>query len=208
MSQPTPIRERQIDAPEIAAFLVNRTSIRYLHPFMHHERSLGEAARFLEISKSRMGYWLKKLLEMELIRLIRIEKRGKHRVPIYTATAEVFIMPIELVQPEADENLLNEHARDFERSAKRSLLHTAHMSSDHWDVRFSFVDGTGKLDVVPVGDDIEEIVNHWGRLQFSAPQARAFRQELLDLIERFERASSGEGKRYLYKLMLVEESVD
>jgi DNA-binding transcriptional ArsR family regulator len=206
MTEPTPIRERQIDLPEIAAFLVNRTSVRYLHPFMHQERSLAEAAQFLEISKSRMGYWLKKLLEMNLIRLVRTEKRGKHRVPVYTATAEVFIMPIELIQPDADENLLSLNAKDFERSAKRSLLHTARMSSDRWNVRFSFIDGTGKLDVVPVGDDIEEIVNHWGRLQFSAPQAKLFRQELLGLVERFVQASSSKGKRYLYKIMMVEEA--
>lgn len=200
--------EQRVTQPEVAAFLVHRTRVAHLHPFMGRDCSLSEAAAHLGIGKSRMGYWLKKLLEIGLVRLVRVEKRGRHEVPVYRAVADVFTKPIELVEMDADENLMAAHASEFEEAAKRSLLDTARMSADYWDVRFRFADGAGRLEAVPRNPSLETIVNHWGKLRFSPQQAMAFRRELLDLIERFVTEASSEGRFYLYKLMMVEESLE
>jgi predicted transcriptional regulator len=83
MNSPTLANKVLIDTPLAAMFFVDLTRAKHLRPFMVQETSLSEAAHFLNISKTRMSYWVKKLQGLNLIEKVRVEKRGKHNVPIY-----------------------------------------------------------------------------------------------------------------------------
>ena len=195
---------------EAARFLVNRTSVVHLSPFMGREYSLAEAAHDLEISKSRMSYWLNKLLKLELIQLVRVEKRGRHNVPVYRAVADAFIVPLELIPLEADNSMLEAHRQEFDERTKESLLNAARLSFDDWHVRFSLQDGKSRIDVLPNDGDMDavKLVNEWGRVRLTEAQAKAFRQELMALVKHYWKASSTEGRFHLYRLLLVEEIPD
>ena len=168
---------------------------------------MAEAARSLKISKSRMSYWVKKLLALGLICVVRTEKRGRYRVPIYRSAADVFLIPLELLPVESDEALLELHSADFVKNERRSLARFGRQRAGGWHVRYAPKGGRGQLSIVPSSGDMEdaEIFNVWGRLNLSESAAGALRRELKTLLERYLEQSSGSEKRYLFKLLLVEE---
>jgi DNA-binding transcriptional ArsR family regulator len=202
--------ENLIDNPEAALFFVHLTKAKHLRPFLSREASLSEAATFLNISKTRMSYWLKKLLELNLITVVRIEKRGKHNVPIYRSTADVFIVPLELLPIESDEAILDAHLAEFEKTSRRSLIHTARKNAEGWHIRYSLFREKARLDIVPNSAELEDakIVNHFGRLKLSENHAATLRREMMTLLERYLKVSSDKEKSFLFKLLLVEERLE
>ena len=202
-----PLTERLIDDPAAALFFADGYQVRYLQLFLPQERSLAEAARSLAVSKSRMSYWVKKMLALGLIRVVRVEKRGRYFVPVYRATADVFLIPLELLPAESDEALLAMHSADFVKHERRSLACFGRRHADGWHVRYAARGDRGQLSIVPRSGDMEdaEIFNVWGQLSLSEAAAGALRQDMKTLLEGYlEKPSSGE-KRYLFKLLLVEK---
>jgi hypothetical protein len=201
--------ERIIDTRETALFFAEFTKVKYLQPFLLAEYSLSEAAKRLSISKTRMSYWVTKMQEFNLINVVRIEKRGKHNVPIYRATADVFRVPLELLPIESDEALLEAHTKTFEQTVKRSLAYIGRRDAEGWHIYCYVREGRVRLDIAPGSGDLDDakIVNHFGRLRLSEGQAKTLRQEMKVLLERFvkESAQNKEEKSYLFKLLLVEE---
>ena len=200
-------RESQLHTSQAAGFFVHRTHVRHLSPFMDQECSLAEAAQVLEISKSRMSYWVNKLLEMGLIEVLRIEKRGKHRVPIYRSVAEVFRVPLTLIPLTSGESLLEVQRLKFDQQLEESLIQVGRMNPQNWHIRFSLEGTFWRLDLLPNDRDKEslELVNEWGRLRLSKAQAKTFRQELMALVKRYSNITEEGGSNHLYKLVLVEE---
>jgi hypothetical protein len=201
--------EHIIDNREAALFFTEFAKVQYLQPFLLAEHSLSEAAKRLGISKTRMSYWITKMLELNLIQVVRIEKRGKHNVPIYCATADVFSVPLELLPVESDEALLEAHTKTFEQTVKRSLAYIVRRDAEGWHIYCHVQEGRVRLDIAPGSGDLEDakIINHFGKLRLSERQAKTLRQEMKILLERYvsESAQNKEEKSYLFKLLLVEE---
>jgi DNA-binding transcriptional ArsR family regulator len=84
-----------LTSPEAALFFVQPRHVRHVFPFMRREVSLSQAAAECKLSKSHMSYWLNKMLRLGIIECIRSEKRGRHTVPIYRATAHTFTVPMQ-----------------------------------------------------------------------------------------------------------------
>ncbi|RIH85680.1 hypothetical protein Mterra_01635 [Calidithermus terrae] len=211
MSQGVACRTRNLEDPEAALFFVQPASVRHLYPFMGREASLAEAARAVGISKSHMSYWLQKMLRLGLVEKVRVEKRGKHDVPLYRASAEVFTIPLERVPVGSDEEILILNSRDFERIERRSIVRLTSNNAGGWCIRFSQGDErTPRLELFPrSGQPVEpRVLNKWGCLSLTEPQAKALRAEIAELLERYAGAETGEGKDYLYKFLLVEACLD
>ena len=142
--------------------------------------------------------------------MIRVEKRGKHKVPIYRATADVFIVPLELLPIDSDEAILDANMAEFEKVSRRSLIYTARKNAEGWHIRYSVLRDKARLDIVPNSADLEDakIVNHFGRLRLSETHAASLRQEMLGLLDRYIELSSVDEKSYLFKLLMVEETLE
>jgi hypothetical protein len=198
-----------IDNHDAALFFTSFDNVQYLQPFILGEYSLSEAARTLNISKTRMSYWLTKMQALNLILVVRIEKRGKHNVPIYRAVADMFRVPLELLPIESDEAILEAHTKSFEQSVKRSLVRIGRKYAEGWHVSCSVKEGRVRLDIMPGSGKLEDakIINYFGRLRLNEKQASTLRQDMKKLLEHYikETAQNKEEKRYLFKLLLVEE---
>jgi|GEM_PF-2358874 len=203
-------REQALESGEAVKFLVHLTNTRFLHPFWGRESSLAEAARALEVSKSRMSYWLSKLLELDLIVKVRVEKRGKHQIPIYRSVADVFTVPLEQLPLEWEGGLLERHRRDFDGREQSSVLGALRQNPERWFVRFSMEGEESRLDILPNGGDKSSVpfVSEWGRVRLDKAQASAFQRELLSLVERYGAHTQTEGDYHLFKLLLIEERLD
>jgi DNA-binding transcriptional ArsR family regulator len=206
MSDSLPIRYQEMNTSEAAAFFINPSNTKYLLPFLKRPCGLADAALFLKVSKSHMSYWLKKLLKLELIQCIRVEKRGKHRVPIYYATADVFTVALEFVPLSSDEAMLEAHTKDFLEAEKRSVIRSARRHAEGWHLRYS----ADRLEILPQSEVMEEarMVNEFGQARFSDQQAREIRREMMAMLERYAKEVTEDGKMYLFKFLFVEAHPD
>ncbi|MER3461496.1 MAG: hypothetical protein C4342_00195 [Armatimonadota bacterium] len=140
-----------------------------------------------------MSYWLQKMLRLGLVEKVQVEKRGKHDVSLYRASAEVFTIPLERVPVGSDEEILILNSRDFERIERRSILRLTSNNAGGWYIRFSRGDETSRLELFPrSGQSVEpRVLNKWGCLSLTEPQARALRAEIAALLERGDGRGQG-----------------
>ncbi len=196
---------RHLVGAEAAKLLISTTNVRHLYPFMGKETSLAEAAQAIKLSKSHMSYWLNKLLRLELIEQTRIEKRGKHNVPLYQATADVFTVPIESIPVESDEDILEMHTKDFDQIERRSIIRSASTNAEGWHIRFSREDRMLPQMLPSTGEmEMAKILNKWGCLSLTDEQAKNFRGELLEMLKRYAHQETANGKDHLFRFVVVE----
>jgi hypothetical protein len=199
-------REKRIDSPQSAQFFTHAINVDYLTPFVRGEKSLAEAAQELSISKNRMNYWVKKLLELHLIQVVRFEKRARHRVSIYQATADRFVVPVGLLPTDSDEDIFQLAA--FEERVKHSLADFKNTYMQDWQLHYELVNGRAILTIKPPGGSKEDlkVLNSWGQLTLTEAQAKTFRREINRIIERYAKASQkNQGESFLYKMIIVKE---
>lgn len=201
-----PPRTLHLESPEAAIFLVELNSVLHLYPFMGGEASMAEAARRVGVSKSRMSYWLRKMLRMGVIEQTRVERRGKHDVPLYRATAETFTVSTDRVPAATDEEILTLNSRTFEAMERRSIVRSSSNNRPGWKLRLSFEERVPRLQMIPPDSSVEEgdVFNKWGCLALTAQQAAALRAELNELLQRYAAQEAPGGKDHLYKFLLVE----
>jgi hypothetical protein len=205
--------EMRIADKETALFLVNHSKNEFLRPFMAAEASLSEAAKLLGVGKTKMSYWITRLLEMQLIAVARVEKRGRHQVQIYRSCADVFSIPLEVVPVESDEALLAVHQSGLWPEIHHSVSVAARKYAAGWHVRIFQVNRVLRVDIVPESGDLEDgrIFNTWGTLYLDDAQAKAMRTELGRLLRRYASLSnanseSRSGKPHLVSLVQVEQA--
>jgi DNA-binding MarR family transcriptional regulator len=209
MTKVARVTTKLIDTLEAAKFFTHAINADHLTPFVAGEKSLAEAAQELNITKSRMNYWVNKLLELDLIYTVRVEKRGRHHLSIYRATADMFVVPVALLPTDSDEDIFQ--LTTFEERVKRSLADFRHMYMKDWLLRYELVNGVATLNIEPPEKRKEElkVVNSWGQLSLNEKQAEAFRQEINRVLERYQKASQkNQGKSFLYKMIVVEEGLE
>jgi hypothetical protein len=149
--------EHLIDNHDAALFFTSFDNVQYLQPFILSEHSLSEAARTLNISKTRMSYWLTKMQALNLIRVVRVEKRGKHNVPVYHAVADMFRVPLELLPIESDEAILEANTKNFEQAVKLSLVRTGRKYAEGWHICCHVLEGRVRLDITPGSGELEKL---------------------------------------------------
>jgi DNA-binding transcriptional ArsR family regulator len=194
-----------LTSQEAAIFFVQPRHSCYLLPFMRSEVSLSEAAEKCKLSKSHMSYWLNKMLEFGIIERIRTEKRGRHNVPIYRATAQSFTVPMQQVPVSSDEEILTLNSRDFNAIERRSIIRSS-SNNEGWNLCFSCNDRFPQLRMLPA-DGVAPEPKHldkWGCLALTESQAQSLRSEMQALLDRYRQAETLDGKDHLYKFLLVE----
>lgn len=198
-------RTLHFESEEAALFFVQMHSVKHLLPFMQRETSLAEAAQHCKISKSHMSYWLNKMLRLGVITQVRNEKRGRHNVPIYRATATTFTVPMRYVPVATDEEILTLNSRDFETIERRSIVRSS-SNNDGWNLCFSYPDKFPQLRMLPANGKTPKPkhLNEWGCLALSDTQAEALQTEMRVLLEKYRDAETTDGKDFLYKFLLVE----
>jgi hypothetical protein len=198
------MKELIITDPKAAAFFVDPVSSEHLSPFMTGEKSLAQAAAELGLGKSRMSYWIKKLLEFKLIKITRTEKQGKHKVSIYSASADAFIVPLEVITTDPNKDVFE--SVPFERTLKRSLVHLKHQNLKGRSIRYAKEGENVVLELSPQHTKKLGMVDYWGRVSLTKAQASHFYEEMNKLFNTImQEAENDKGKKYVFKLVLVEQ---
>ena len=205
-----------ITNPEAAKVLSEEDELRYLEPFIRGEYSLSEAAKKLSVSPSAMLYQIKKLLRLELLRVVRTEPRRGRAIKYYRATSERFFVPFEVTSAETVFNLLY---KAEERQLREFLSHYIRMNThapEPWGVGIFLTreGGIGKSIAVSNDHDPEQLVqmalekdfpavwSSWSTLRLDFEKAKALQRDLIKLFDLYKTNYSGEEQKYLLHLEL------
>lgn len=192
--------------PDVAAFISNRERGRHLDPFLAVERTVGEAALELGVSPQRMHYWVKQMEALGLLRALRSEVRGRSRTTIYRASADTYLVPLELL-PTTDFETLELHFLPIWRRFLRSLASAGRRYAAGWVVRYGRSDGLPAFHIEPstppVGD--VPVLNAWARLKLAPATAVQLKIELEALLGEYMKLQDDDGgKPWLIHVGVVE----
>ena len=121
------------------------------------------------------------MLERGLITVVRIEQRGRHRVPMYAATAQSFIVPMELIPQVSNESWLQRNATEFEQLAQRSLIQVGRKYTGRWQLSCATINATVRVRVLlSVDEGFElEAFNRFANVRLGGLCTATFRLGML-----------------------------
>lgn len=197
--------ERLIEDRKVAAFLMNREKSRHLDPFLAQDCTLKMAALQLGLSKSRMSYWVVRLLKLGLIAVVHIERQKRHNVRVYRSVADSFALPIDLL-PATDVEILEYCFNPTWHEFLRSLAQAGRKNASGWHLRLLRRDALPSFQILPATADLEEarIFNTWARLSLTDEEVTELRNDLQTLLERYLKSPDAEVKTHLLHLAVVE----
>lgn len=203
-----------ITDPKIAAFLNDTTKNRFLAPFIARERSLSESANIVDVKLNAMTYWVKRLLEMNLIKQTRNEARKGSSVRYYRSTADEIIVPGDLIPKESYEAVLQEQMQPmFEHLIRANVRSALKQHPGGWNLHFyrrpdGVVWREDKPDL-PGGRRALPLpaLNDWYRPVLTKESAKKLEAELIELLERYQVIETTKGGTpYLAYIALVPDS--
>lgn len=176
----------QVDDPRAAAVFVDRTQRRYLAPFMTRPCATAEAARELGISVSRMGYQVRKLLHLGLIR--DVPQALGTTVRRYQAAATRFVVPLSAVPSDDMEALYRRFSADRRDEQLKSVVNEALRLATAWQIVYPEHPGADRAVIEPAtgaGTMDLGVVDHGWTLALTQGEAARMQRELLDVVARY-----------------------
>jgi hypothetical protein len=192
-------------------YLADPLRLRFFSPFIGRERAALEVARELNLPLSTLLYQIDRMIQIDLLKIIRIKKRSGSPIKYYRAVADAFFVPFEATDADSLETLLKAWEEPWLSTFHQAYAQALMQLSSSWGIAIC---REGKdIRVVPAPTDtvslthppalLDELVVD---LQMSDTAARALQNELLELIDRYR--NSGGMKRYFLRIMLTPSSAD
>lgn len=199
------------------SFLRDRSKMQYLDAFMTQERSLKEAAAYMRVRLNVMSYWVKKLLELGLIKETRREARRGRPIKYYRATRDAFIVPLSVVADDQYLEILNEAFEPYWRNFMESMARGVARDAEHLQLRYFSM---GKASASSIEErkhvvqmnspttDNDDGMNIWATFRFTDEQLKRFSRAMFQLYLDMKKESEGdnlkEEKKYLIHLGLTD----
>ena len=196
----------ELTDPEAVRVLLSEHAFEALAPFFQSARSLSEAATLLEWKLPRLSHWVKKLLNVGLLDLDRVERRRGSAIKYYRTTAPAFSVPYALHDPV----IFEDFREGLNLRMEETLAWAARRQRGQENGAYGLlVQGTGSCGThiteimpspqtaAPVQAD-PPVTYRWDDLNLTAGEAHEFNDRLNQLLEEF-RGRSGP-QRYLMRL--------
>ena len=197
--------------PKAAAYLAEPGRSVFLYPFIGRERSASDVAREYKISIKTVLYQINRLMELDLLRLTRIEPRQGSPIKHYRAVADAFFVPLEATNFETVENMVNQWSQSLQPVYLRAFARVISSLSDTCGVRISR-DATGLLRISPAIRPEEDwdtfvptapvLMEGWfTNLHLDFEDAKAFQYELAGLYLKY--AEMKGAQRYIVRIAMA-----
>lgn len=204
-----PLGTHVVSDPKAAAFLSDPEYNSYFCPFLEREVTLSEVASELNVPLNKLHYWVTKMLDLGLVRVIRSRKRAGRAVRYYSAVAPAFFVPFAAIPAESFEAQLT--LEDVSRQRRLSSAHAR--ARGELPLRYGTL--IARMNGAYSGIRIEPFpkrrfddltLNVWLERPFCAEDARALLVELRALEERYSglpEPKRGQGQQYCLRLALA-----
>ena len=207
--------------PRAARFVADPQASRFLEPFIGRERTASEVATELGVAVSSMLYRIRQLLDLQLLRVARVEARGGRPIKHYRAVADGFFVPFEATDAETLGVLGARSAAALRYSLEVSLgagQEALAQAYEGWGVRVGR-DAEDRLDRSLVqearsrdGYSATELLLDkaapaiWDQhlvLDLGEHEAKALQQELVSVYERYYRRDGNNRRPYVIRLAMA-----
>jgi hypothetical protein len=207
-----PIRAHlTVTDPKAAAFLADPQHSVFLYPFIGRECTASEVARIYKISIKSVLYQIKRMIELGLLRIVRLEPRRGSPIKHYRAVTDAFFVPHVATNNETLEAMVNQWSQSLQPVYLRSYAQALSRVSSDWGVRISR-DQTGLLRISPAmrpeedwdvfAPDAPFLMEGWlTDLHLDFEAAKAFQLELAGLYLRY--AAMRGSQRYIVRIAVA-----
>lgn len=196
---------------EVANWLTQVETQRFLAPFMSREKTISEAAKELGISPNSLLYRVNQMLSFGLIEVIREKKRPGKAIKIYRTTADIFFIPFALTSAETLEALFMPMGTYWQSLFVRNASKALNEKLPHLGIQI-WRGETDELYAKPASepgnlldfseDEDMSLVAFWSAaLYLDEDDAKQYQQALLEVYQRY--ASKKGKQRYMTHLALT-----
>lgn len=170
-----------------------------LQPFLGRSADLATAAHELNISKTAMSYWIGRLTDVGLIRLVQVEKRGRHRVRHFRCVADRLRVRLHEAPLSSYEGVLDDFTQRWQIQARAEMARSLAKQAPDLELSISNRGATAGLFTTilprpgckPPPDDF---IQYWGRLWLTDEEATRLADELNALYDRYAALSDKTSK--------------
>jgi hypothetical protein len=183
---------QEVVTSKAAAFLSDADRRPKLSPFLAQENTLAGSAAMLKLSKPRMSYWIAQMLEIGLLRLVRVDQQPRYKQPVYRASADSFVVPLHLIPVELEQQLPEAISLPWYRRFNAALVAKTRPIASGYSLRYyRTVQGVRCDWLMPPAAQkstppMEDLFcDAWGRLFLTNADFKNLRGELDALFERY-----------------------
>lgn len=204
------IRTEQVTHRAVAEALLDERRRTVLAAFLR-PTTVSAAARHLNRPLNTVKYHLQKLLHLGLLRLAAVAEGQEAGPTKYVACATHFFVPYALTSAHWPQEMLELVHQDWERQLQAALLHSAQQEVEKrglWGVQIVQSGASLTLEhaVWSAGwnfthPDAPAVLDMFDTLSLDYADAKAFQQELLQLVSRYRR--KGGAQAHLLRLTLT-----
>ena len=201
---------------EAANTLIEPAKRRYLEPFMSRDLTLQQAADALGVKPNTMLYQVKRLLRLELLKVVRIEQRKGMASKVYRSSAPRFLVPFNVTAAATIEDLLFELEAKLLRTFVRNFVRVRTQQSEGWALGFEPADNS-KLEVefLPEEDSLRKregwqlkadapaVTNHYLTVNLGEGDAKWLQREFEKLVRATMAKEDLAENSYLVQLAMV-----
>lgn len=205
-----------VESPEAARMLTDPKELQIPWLFMGQERSLKAAAEILGWPTLRVYRRVRRLVELGVLRISRMERaRGSAR-HFYTATANAFFIPFRLTPYESYEAYLLANDECWRKLLYAGLSKLAKEQTFGELGKYIFVDAQGRVRDIVAGspqmaslpEEISEpptvgVWNDWSWVCLEASAAKALQLELVELFKRYTAQHSPGQQGYIVRMAIA-----
>ena len=199
--------ELQVNDAAVAELLWHPARRRQLAPFLGRSSTLAEAAAELGMGKPAMSYWIKRLLALGLIRPRGTTRLQRGRAVVqYRCVADCLRLSLRDAPLSSYEAIVDDSSALLREQTRQALGQALQRQSRWLEMRLQAHPATGMgIVVAPCGEGMppDDCLHYWGRLWLAPEEARALRDELDRLWDRFSALSDRQHKRQRMLLQMV-----
>ena len=192
--------------PAAADFLTTPGTRYLLGPFLEAETTMRDAAASVDKPLNTFYRRALQMLAWRFIEVTREEVRRGHRVKLYRATSQVFVVPIAATRSVDRETYLKGGFGGSVALLSRGLARAMEQSAPHWGFEIAWSEGVYQqataLDEAfrPTSSGASTKPYWYGDLgvRLKPEAAQAFQRELQRLYERYRGGADDEGEWYLF----------
>ncbi len=206
---------RTITDPAQAKALTDVKLIGFVQAFIGQERNVSEVADLWQTRVDAAYYRVRQLERLGLIEVSNRVKRAGRDLKLYRAVTDNFFIPLGIIPEATLEAFLEATSQHFQTLMLRSQARAIHVSFRQgqlgdWGIRIG-QDAAGRS-MVQLADragndpDLDDptfplIVAAWPQLRLDFDDARAIRNELFALFQKFQ--NRGGAKKYLFHFAIA-----
>ncbi len=181
-------RALTVQDPRAAAVFTQSHQRRILLQFAKQPRSISEVAQDLQIDVKKLHQLVTKLHRLGLVVVAEVRQRAGRAMRLYQASAQRFFIPSAVVPVPFSRGLAKELREAVARDALQSVK----------GMEFSLdADGRVSGQVVEKTSVTFVPMDSWRILRLNATRASQLKQELTEVLERFQQEPDSGGRVYL-----------